>query len=160
MSLAGRYFLAAVLGLLVIVNVVAVASGAREAGAPIPLGQSVRSATDRFTYTSASPAGRKGGVRVGDVLDTRLLTLSERMTSWNRIGSTRAVVSFPLERNGRIVYARQAYAPLTAASEFSDSLFLALACVSGLCGLIFLVRGRDAPSLAAGIMLVSFKFLP
>jgi hypothetical protein len=143
---------------LVAVNITLVALSIHGTGVPVRTGDERHIGTDRFVFTSVTPAGLKGGVRVGDVFDTRLLTLRQRMQSWNKFGSASTVVVFPVLRGGRIVSVHQPFAPAPPEAVFLDDVFLVIVCISALCGLILIARGRDAASLAAGIMLVSLSF--
>lgn len=156
--MVARWLWAGLLAALVALNIGVTALSINGAGSPVRLGRSVHIGTDRFRYVSLTPAGAKIGVRIGDVYDTRLLTLSQRMQEWNRIASAHAVVDLPLMRGERIVHVRQPFTFLSPEDTFSDEVFFVFICICALSGLIMFARGRNSTSLAAGIMLVSLSF--
>lgn len=149
----------AIFALIAAIYVGTMATSIGDAALPLSQGRSVFISTDRFRFESVSAAGSADGVRPGDVLDTRLLNVAQRMAVWNNAASAHSTISYPVERNGTVVNVRQTFARLSAEQSLLNGVYFAIACASLICGLVLMLRGQGASSFAAGTMLVSLGFM-
>lgn len=128
-----------------------------------------------FTVTAVTPAGRRAGLRPGDVMDYRLLTPLERykFNLWDlgpisllqgvgqggALGLVRSGESFtvPFLRNGK----RLDILRRTEGVPWNDRIAAILTDIlSGFCaifGALLLIRGRDRASLLGGLFLVALS---
>jgi hypothetical protein len=142
--------------------------GTANPGTLVPESSASRGQWPVFTVTGVTDAGRQAGLRVGDVLDYRLLTPLERYrfglwdsgvipatTDSTALGIVAANQSFtiPYLRDGKKI----AIVQRTASAGLSDQIATVFTDVlSGFCALfaaLLLVRGRDRASFLAGVFL-------
>jgi hypothetical protein len=149
-----RRIVAFLCAIFALVFVGATAASLPKAGAPPSRGIPQRVAPDHFKIVKLTPTGPLGE-RVGDILDTRALTLEQRIRFWNGDAPAGATVPFPLFRNGKpvIVYAR--VEARDAQTQLADDISFGLLCLGAVAGLLLMYRGEGNASFAAGLMLLS-----
>jgi hypothetical protein len=150
-----RHIVAFLCVIVSLVFVAATATSLPKAGAQPSRGVDQRVAPDHFRIVKLTPTS-PSGEQVGDILDTRALSVEQRMRFWNGDAPVGATVPFPLFRNGKpvIVYAHiQARDPQT---QLADDISLALLCLAAVAGLLLMFRGEGNASFTAGLMLLSF----
>ncbi len=118
------------------------------------IGVTHRVAPDHFQIvklTATSPSG----ARVGDILDTRALTVEQRSRFWNEEAPAGAIVPFPLFRDGEPVIVHAQMPARDPQTQLADDISFALMCLGIVAGLLLMFRGEGNASFAAGLMLVT-----
>jgi hypothetical protein len=150
-----RHLVALPCAVVALVFIAAMGAGLPRAGAPPSVGISInRIAPDRFEIVKLGP-GSPSGAQVGDILDTRALTVEQRSRFWNGEAPAGETVPVTLLRGGQpvIVYAHlQALDPET---QVAVDISFALMCFGVLGGLLLMLRGQGKASFAAGLMLLT-----
>jgi hypothetical protein len=149
--------LCAVVALVVILATATSLTGIGEGRNSI-ISSSHRIAPDRFRIDKLTPSGERSGARVGDVLDSRALTVEQRMSFWNGAAPPGAMLSVPLFRGGSSVVARARVPQSDPQTRAVTYVWFALMCLGALAGLLLMMRGEGIASFAAGLMLLTLGF--
>ena len=150
---------AAVLGTLSLTALIVAAASWGVAGQPVDLGTRHRLSSERFQVETVTARGAQAGLRVGDLYDTRLMSVPERIMWWNNEARAGTTIDVPVLRGGRIVLAHQPFERLQvpATERAARWAVLVTLFLAALVGIFIIARGKGKASLAAGIMLVAFS---
>ncbi len=150
-----RAVLAVVVGLIVAVCVGDISAGYAGIGVAPNYGTRQWLDSERMILTQVNDAGRSAGLRTGDILDMRRLSIRDRM--YIRLGYAHAGTVFDCTflRGGAAFTVREVFAaqPNRGLQDGLD-IFLRVLMVAS--GLLLIARGSDWGSLAAGFGLCAF----
>lgn len=152
-----RHVTAFLCTIVALVFVACTAASLPQAGARPGLGVLHRVAPDRFEIiqrTSQSPSS----VRVGDILDTRVLSVEQRSRFWNGDAPVGATVPVTLLRDGKRIGVDVHVPARDEQTQLADDISFALVCLGVLGGVLLMFRGSGNASFAAGVMLFTLGF--
>lgn len=149
-----RHVVALFCAAIALVFVAFVGASLPQAGEPARLGDTERVTLEQFRIVKLLPDSPPN-VRVGDILDTRALTVDQRMHYWVGFVPVGSTVFVPLSRDGKLVTIAVPAGARDPQTQTAEAVAFGLLCLGFAAGLLLLFRGEGAASFAAGLMLLT-----